>query len=280
MAIKDILALAVRLEDDEPSLRAAGLVASHFEAHATALVLAVHAASVYAPEQAPLSEVLEDLAAGSRSDAANERHKIETWLSEAPHRFEIRDLLIESALHQKEVLAHARRADLSILTRGPTTGEHPARTEILETLLFGSGRPLILMPPGWRGERLWDRILVCWDAKRAAARAIADALPFLKLAHEVVLATVDARPRSGGHGPAPGKDIAVHLARHGVNVRIDNIDGMGRSEGKALLDASLAIDADLIVMGAYGHSRAKEWLLGGVTRELTQTSPTPLLLSH
>jgi len=104
VSIKDILAVAIRLEDDEPTLRAAALLARSFEAHATALILAVHAASTYAQEVAPLSRVLEDLAAGARGVAALDRSKIEAWLDESSHKFAIRDLLIEHALLRREVL--------------------------------------------------------------------------------------------------------------------------------------------------------------------------------
>jgi len=280
MAIKDILALAIRLEDDEPALRAAGILALRFGAHATALILAVHAASNYAPEMATLSRVLEDLAAGARGTAARERSRIETWLNEVPHKFEIRDLLIETALMRREVLAHARRADLSIVTRAARPASDRARADLLDAVLFGSGRPVLLMPPDWRGERLFDTVVIGWDAKREAARAVHDALPLLALARDVVIATVDAKPSSSGHGATPGKDLAAHLARHGVSVRVNNVDGMGRSDGRALLDCAIAVGADMLVLGAYGHGRAEQWLLGGVTRELTLNSPIPLFMSH
>ena len=280
MAIKDILALAIRLEDDEPALRAAALLAARFEAHATALILAVHASSSYAPEIAPLSRVLEDLAAGARSTAATERRCIERWLNDLRHDFEVRDLLIENALPRREVLAHARLADLSILARASAPGSDRAHAELLDAVLFGSGHPVLLMPPNWRGDRLFDTVVIGWDAKREAARAVHDALPLLSLARDVVIATVDAKPSSAGHGATPGKDLATHLARHGIAVRVNNIDGMGRSEGRALLDCAIAVGADALVLGAYGHTRAEEWLLGGVTRELTQGSPVPLFMSH
>lgn len=280
MAIKDILALAIRLEDDEPALRAATLLAGRFEAHATALILAIHAASTYAPEIAPLSRVLEDLASGARGVAARERRRIEAWLNEVPHQFELRDLLIEHALLRREVLAHARRSDLSIVTRAAAPESDRAHGDLLDAVLFGSGRPVLLMPPEWRGEHLFNTVVIGWDAKREAARAVHDALPLLRLARDVVIATVDAKPSSDGHGLTPGKDMAVHLGRHGVTVRVNNMDGMGRSEGRALLDCAISVGADMLVLGAYGHCRAEEWLLGGVTRELTQTSPTPLLLAH
>ena len=279
MSIKDILAVAIRLEDDEPTLRAAALLARNFEAHATALILAVHPASTYAQEVAPLSRVLEDLAAGARGAAALDRSKIEAWLDEGSHRFAIRDLLIEHALLRREVLAHARRADLSIVTRTAAPGT--AHRDLLDMMLFGSGRPVLLMPLEWRSEQLFDCVVIGWDESSEAARAVHEALPLLQRANDVVIATVDAKRLADSHGVvAPGEDLAVHLARHGVNARVSVMDSMGRSEGRALLDCAITVGADMIVLGAYGHSRAEEWLLGGVTRELTQASPIPLFMAH
>lgn len=280
MSFKDILALAITLEADKPALRATGVLAAKFEAHASALILGVHAASVFAPQVAKLSEVLEDLAAGARGAAGREHAKIVEWLSHAHRGFETRKIIIEDALFRKEVLAHARRTDLTVLTRSRPDGEDRAHAELLDAVLFGSGRPTLLVPTGWGGDRLGECIVIGWNATREAARAVGDAMPLLRQARDVVIATIDAIPGDGGHGPAPGKDLAAHLARHDVKVRVNNVDGMGRSEGRALTDVCLAVGADLVVMGAYSHSRAEEWLLGGVTRELTSASTFPLFMSH
>jgi nucleotide-binding universal stress UspA family protein len=280
MGLKDILALGISLDADKPALRAAGLLAQRFEAHATALILGVHAASDYAPEIAPFSEVLQDLAAGARSRAARERAKVQDWLAREHRGFETRAIVIEDALLRRALVAHARRADLTIVTRPALGSEDRAHCAAFETVLFGSGRPVLLAPPAWSGESLGDRILIAWNATREAARAVADAMPLLAKARDVVIATIDAIPNQGGHGPAPGKDLAVHLERHGVNVRVNNVDGMGRTEAGALMDEAAALEADLIVMGGYGHARARQWLWGGVTRDLTRGAPTPLFVSH
>lgn len=280
MSFKDILAIAVSLDADKPALRAAALLSAQFEAHATALVLGIHASSDYAEPIASLSEALEDIALGAGGQAAREHERIVAWLSRRHKHFETRKLGIEDALLRREVLAHARRADLTVMTRPAPAAQQEAHEQVFEAVLFGSGRPVLLAPPNWAGESLSDRVLIAWNAKREAARAVADALPLLRQARDVVIATIDAAPKHGGHGPAPGKDLAVHLERHGVNVRVNNVDGMGRTEAGALMDEAAALDANLIVMGGYGHARAQEWLWGGATRELTETARTPLFLSH
>jgi nucleotide-binding universal stress UspA family protein len=90
--------------------------------------------------------------------------------------------------------------------------------------------------------------------------------------------TVDARPN--GEGAAPGRDITRHLARHGVNVELRNVDGLGRASAAVLMDEARELGADLMVMGGYGHSRLRQFVFGGVTRALIAASPVPLLLSH
>jgi nucleotide-binding universal stress UspA family protein len=123
-------------------------------------------------------------------------------------------------------------------------------------------------------------MLIAWNASVEATHAVAAAMPLLRSASDVAVATVDAKPTRSGHGEAPGHEVAAHLARHGMRVAVRNVDSAGRSESKALLDDALAFDADVIVMGAYGHSRAREFLFGGVTRDLLATSPIPLLMAH
>ena len=280
MSFKDILALAITLDADKPALRAADVLSEQFDAHATALVLGVHAGSEYADAGARLSEVLEDIALGVRGAAGQEHARIAEWLARRHQRFETRKLVIEDALVRREVLAHARRADLTIMTRPATGAQEKAHEQLFEAVLFGSGRPVLLTPPGWERASLSERILVAWNASCEAARAVADALPLLAGARHVVIATVDATPSDSGRGPAPGKDLAVHLERHGVDVRVNNLDGMGRGAAGALMDEAAALDADLIVMGGYGHARAHEWIWGGATRELTTCARTPLFLSH
>lgn len=280
MSFKDVLVSMLDVEHDGPALRAADMIAAKFEAHATTLILAVDMASQFAPAAAPLSEVLLDIAAGAHGRAGSERSKILERLKRCTVEFEARDLVIEEAIDDRQVLAHARHADLTIMARPADPERDLARRVLLESVLFGSGRPLLLVPSAWKREALWDRVLIGWNAKREASRAVADALPFLRLARQVVVATVDAIPSAEGHGQAPGLDLAVHLARHDIRVEVRNIDGMGRSEGAALLDECAALDADMMVIGGYGHSRASEWLFGGVTREMVHTASIPLLLSH
>jgi nucleotide-binding universal stress UspA family protein len=154
------------------------------------------------------------------------------------------------------------------------------RTAVFEGALFGSGRPVLMTPPDWNGETIGKRILVAWNGKRESARALADAMPFLESADHVILATIDAKPDVSGVGPAPGADIAAHLARHGVKVELRNLDGLGGDAADMLIAEARASDADLIVMGGYGRPRLSEYVFGGVTRTMAAKSPVPVLMSH
>ena len=170
----------------------------------------------------------------------------------------------------------ARRASLTIMLRPREAPSTPLRTAMFERILFESGRPVLLVPPGWRQRPLGRTILVAWDGSRQATRAVADALPFLAAADNVFLVTIE-REAPGGLAVA---DIAAHLRRLGLRCQQRTVTGAGTDTSTALLAECAAVGADLLVMGGYGHSRLREKLFGGVTRSLVAMSPTPLLISR
>ncbi len=276
MSYKLILAPVIALDEDVAALTASAEIADKFDAEPAALILALHLASSYMDKEAPLSAVLKDLAGGTTSHAAQLRRGLMAWLDRAPRAFEVRDLAIERAVDDDKIVAHARLADLTILARA---GAHDrARQAMIEDVLFKSGRPVLLVPEKPPRQRSWDKIVIGWNASAEAVRAVSGAMPFLKIARHVFIATVDARPLNGGQ--TPGHDLAAYLQRHGVQAEVHNIDGLGRTDARALLDEAIAVDADMLVLGAYGHSRAREFLFGGVTRELLAASSVPLFMAH
>jgi nucleotide-binding universal stress UspA family protein len=276
MSIKQILVPVLSLEEDREALAAAAILAERFDARATALIVAVHPGSEYAAESASLSAVLDDLTS-PRPQAMRRREDIVAWLDQGQRgdAFEVRDVQIERAVIENEVLAHARLSDLVVVAHSVGRG----RRALFEDILFRSARAVLLIPSGLKAFA-WNRVIIGWDAKNTAMRAIGGALPLLQSAKEVVVATVDAKPSASGHGAAPGHDLARYLARHGVSVDVRNIDGLGRGAGEALRGACRDFGAELLVMGAYGHSRAAEFVFGGVTRDFLANPPAPLLLAH
>ena len=171
----------------------------------------------------------------------------------------------------------ARHFDLSVV--GQAKPESSAIEEkIIEAALFDSGRPVIVVPYIQQAPLKLDRVMVCWDGSRAAARAIADAMPLLERA-KIVEVVIIANER-GKQDEIEGADMGQHLARRGLKVEVERIDYGHLDVADALLSHASDSDVDFIVMGGYGHSRLREFLLGGVTRSILRTMTAPVLMSH
>jgi nucleotide-binding universal stress UspA family protein len=171
----------------------------------------------------------------------------------------------------------ARRFDLAVVGQAEPETDAVDRI-IVEAVLFDSGRPVICVPYIQKAPLKLDRVMVCWDGGRAAARAIGDAMPLLQRAGrvEVVIVTNE----SGKQDQIEGADIGTHLARHGLNVEVKRIP-LGDIDVAAMLLSHAADEGvDFIVMGGYGHSRLREFLLGGVTRSILRSMTAPVLMSH
>ena len=122
--------------------------------------------------------------------------------------------------------------------------------------------------------------MIAWNASKEARRAIADALPLLSTARAVKIIVVDAARTPDRHGQEPGADIALHLARHGAPVEVEQLASNGASVADTILGAASRHQADLIVMGAHGHSRSRQLLFGSVTQAILDNAVVPVLLSH
>jgi nucleotide-binding universal stress UspA family protein len=170
----------------------------------------------------------------------------------------------------------ARRFDLSVVMQAEQETV-PAEEMIAEAALFQSGRPVIVLPYIHTGTFKLDRVMVCWDGGRAAARAIGDALPLLARAKAVEVVMIVGE--EGKHDTIPGADMGQHLARHGVNVDVKRIVARGNVQ-ESLLSHAADTSADFVVMGGYGHSRLREFILGGVTRGMLASMTVPCLMAH
>ncbi len=170
-----------------------------------------------------------------------------------------------------------RRFDLVIV--GQPERQKSLPDEVVdEGVLFESGRPVIFVPFIQKGGMTLDRIMVCWDGSRAAARAVGDAMPFLKKAKQVEIVIVADKP--GKKDEIPGADLGQHLARHGLKVDVKRITSPDIDVPSTILSYAADSSADLIVMGGYGHSRLREFVLGGATRGLLEAMTVPVLMSH
>ena len=175
------------------------------------------------------------------------------------------------------VALHGRYADLLVLGQDDPESDN---TGVLETVLFDSGRPVLAIPFAGSLPTIGKRVLVGWNASREASRALHDALPLLAKAESATVFLANPKGGLGAHGEEPGADIARHLARHGVKVNVAKAVADDVSDSALLLNHASDMGADLLVMGAYGHSRLREFILGGVTRSLLREMTVPVLLSH
>jgi nucleotide-binding universal stress UspA family protein len=171
----------------------------------------------------------------------------------------------------------ARRFDLAVV--GQAEPKHgPAQDLVIEGALFGSGRPVIVVPYIQRGGLKLDRVLICWDGSRPAARAIADAMPFLIRAAAIDVVIVASGREKGDE--IPGVDMGEHLARHALKVEVKRIVSTDLDVPNTILSYAADSGADLIVMGGFGHSRLREFVLGGATRGILASMTVPALMSH
>ena len=176
---------------------------------------------------------------------------------------------------------HARYADLAIIGQAdPEDIPLGGASDLPERLILGAGRPALVVPYAGRFTTVGTRVLLAWNASREATRAASDALPLLQRATQVTVLSVNPHGGSHGHGALPGADIALHLARHGVRAAASSVvtDEVGVDD--MLLSQAADANADLIVMGAYGHSRLGELVLGGATRHLLRQITVPVFMSH
>jgi nucleotide-binding universal stress UspA family protein len=276
--IKDIV---INLEHDVSRDRArdfAIAVAEIFDAHIAGVAFA------YAPEfpgyvmpEIPSDVVASMLEASKRAaELAIER------FDEAARRslVSVEHRLVPTTGMEAPALfaALARRFDLSVVLQSSPDGV--ANDDIIESAIFESGRPVVVVPYIHKGGLQLDRVVCCWDGGRAAARAINDALPLLARAARVDLLIVENDKTRNETTEIRGVEMAAHLARHDVKVEIEIIPAADIDVADAILSHVADESGTLIVLGGYGHAKLREIILGGVTRAMLKTMTVPVFMSH
>ena len=188
----------------------------------------------------------------------------------------IEERLVEDD-HRHALLLQSRYADLVIASQDVKAPD--AVRGLPQYVALHGARPVLAVPSAYAGEPFLDEIVVGWDGSLQAIRAVHAALPLLVRAASVRLALVNADTESGLHGEEPGADMALYLARHGVKIDVVK-ETTTAPVGEALIGIAGAYGAGLLVSGAFGHSRYREFVLGGVTRVLLERSPLPVLVAH
>lgn len=175
----------------------------------------------------------------------------------------------------------ARSADLVIASQEDPGWEYSAMLEFPERLAVESGRPTLLIPTAGRFPKFASRVLVAWNGSREAARAVFDALPMLQHANSVNLLTIKRKaPARGEQLVIEAAEIGASLARHGIKCELSTSIADGIEIEEELLSRAADFSADLIVMGCYGHSRLREFVLGGASQAIFRTMTAPVLMSH
>jgi nucleotide-binding universal stress UspA family protein len=275
MMIKDILVTLPMGDAPSIALEYAAKVASKFDAHLTGLVLVqdrVGAVSLF-DSGAMLRDYRREVEAAA--EAAKVRFE-ETWRREGLTAESL--VLDEGAFSLPELFARtARRFDLTILPQPDPENGRSAEI-MIDAALLGSGRPILIVPYFWEGGVKFDRVLVCWDGSLNAARAIADGMPFLTRAKQVEIVTVTSDENEDDG--IPGLDVGHHLSRHGASVEVRTIVAHGQEASFKIRSYATMHSVDLIVMGGYGHSRLREFVLGSATRDILESTSVPILMSH
>lgn len=175
----------------------------------------------------------------------------------------------------------ARAVDLVVMGQPDPSPQEgilvsPAVGLLPHEVALSAGRPVLALPYAGQFTSIGKRVMVAWNGAKEATRAVHDALPFLKAAEKVTVLCINADKSRG----TPGADLVRHLARHGVKVELASTVADDISVGEALLSTVADREIDLLVMGAYGHSRLREVVFGGVTETILDSMTVPVLLSH
>jgi nucleotide-binding universal stress UspA family protein len=243
--------------------------------------------AVFVQPAADLTEA-EAFAPGSGVQEAMEAHRTEIEGVEAVYRATFEQVVQGHGLTSEwkslphfssEVAVHAYAADLVVIARPGSEVSSAEPAGLAESLVLSSGRPILLFPPDGKVYQV-RRILVAWNATRQSVRATADAMPLLERAEAVEVMVIDPKRHRVIHDHEPGTDIARHLANHGVHVEVQRLSSEGQGAGHVMLSQAAAFKADLMVMGAYGHSLVREWVFGGVTRTVLYEANIPVLMSR
>jgi nucleotide-binding universal stress UspA family protein len=236
----------------------------------------------------PAATPAETFARGKGMHSVIQVHRTELERIETEHRARFEGIVRHHGIRSEwrslsylstEVGVHAYCADLVVVARPRSLGQTAGPPGLAESLVLSSGRPIIVFPAAGTVSRI-RRILAGWNATRESIRAVADAMPLLVKADAVEVLVVDRERHRTSHGQEPGADIARHLARHGAHVEVRRLSSDGKDVGHLLLSQAAAFGADLVVMGAYGHSQFREWMFGGFTRTVIYETGLPVLMSR
>lgn len=277
MNIRDIAVHVDHREQCRPGLEVAAALAARLSAHLSGIYVdsVPMASELVAMSAAPA--LLDTLAAEEQQRTDQARARFEQVVKAAG----VRSGFAHASGPMFPALSrHARCSDLLVLTQEGNGETGPVLGGFADYAVMDCGRPVLVVPFIGAPAPVDGTALVAWDGSREAARAVNDALPLLALAQEVQVVMILPRGRAVADSALSGADVCEHLARHDLKAEAKEIPGTDVDSGNVLLSHAADLNANLIVMGAYGHSRLREMVLGGVTRQMLLHMTVPVLMSH
>jgi len=268
----------------EPTPAPAVIEAIEFAAAIGARISAIACEIEFPVPGSFLADLVLDLpamaAAEAKRSSANAEELLRTFQGAAEERGAFAERILEHRLTLDVPGLLSEFARLRDLTIVPVPEAGYGDERYAEAIIFGSGRPTLVIPHTRKqaGHFALNTVVVAWDFSRAAARALADALPVLEQAKQVRVVTVSHEKALDASQSAAA--VSKHLAAHGLTVTLDSVDAAGRDIGDVLESYVASCNADLLVMGAFGHSRVRDFILGGATKSMLARPPLPVFLSH
>ncbi len=277
---KDLVIPITGTPGDMDALNIAIDLAASYNAHLTVLEMVNLPTPMLGPWGMVPDVAMSDVYSKLRSQAEINVASLKSRLGKESISFEVR--MVETLVEPAGMAAHrAHYADLAVVAGSiGDTIEAETTHAYFGSLLLESGRPVLVIPPRCKVPMPPQRVVMAWRPTREATRALHDAMPLLKGAEAVDLLLVDTSDDECNPDAQPGADIATHLARHGVNMNVVVHKSGNKEVSSILLDHARQMRANLLVVGGYGHSRFREWAMGGVTRELLISASIPVLYSH
>jgi len=280
MTFKTILVGLNEMERNDALLEQGAVLARVMDAHIAGLYV-VPAVQLY-PSTA--FEAMPVIFEAHRDYFQTRRDAVKTKFLAGLRRHGVRGdiAVVDSAspLISDATIEHGRVSDLLLLSQVDSTGNQGVELDFVDRVVMGVGRPVLVLPLAAKPVESFGTAIVAWNGRREAARAVFDSLPLLRLAKEVRVVRVDPQRDEQGSTAIAGSELAEVLARHGITAIAEPISGNGQEAGLALLTKVFDTGADLLVMGAYGHARIREFILGGATREALRNMRVPVLFSH
>lgn len=274
MSYKDLLVLIDPADRGNNVVECAANLAVQHDAHLTGLYVGYDPLIGFAETQIP-AELLQT----HQEQLTRAEEKARTDFGAACRRAGVdNEWRTASEAKMTSLMLSARYADLVVMGGNAASTVDLVAHRYADNVVMSAGRPVLLIPENYQWDGGFRQPMVAWDASREATRAVHDALPLLKSAQKVII--MEIADRDDIIARDPGSDIARHLARHNLKTESAHAVKSELSVGDQLLSASVDHGADVLVAGAYGHSRLRELALGGVTRHLMMHLTVPMLFSH